>query len=187
MEMLVAGSLMALGLFILMTLLIRVSGVMNRVVVVSQLQQNCELTATRLTGFVARCDVGGVSFAQDPALTGLALHPIQDVLGNHYKRYDPYITLFSWTPTNTSLVETRSVPFSDDERWQPHKLDPDSIGVLSLRPPSRVLSRTVTRMELYSPDQNCPILLRMDFQTNAPGYGAQLVRLERYLNVRDVL
>ena len=83
MEMLVAGSLMALGLFILMTLLIRVSGVMNRVVVVSQLQQNCELTATRLTGFVARCDVGGVSFAQHPAIPGPALHPTQDLLPNH--------------------------------------------------------------------------------------------------------
>lgn len=187
MELLVAGSLLALGFFILITLLIRVSGVMNRVVVVSQLQQNCDLTAARLTSFMARCDVGGVSFSQDPALTGLALHPVQDILGNHYKRYDPYITLFCWSVSNSTLVETHSAPFTDDERWQPHKLDPDAIGLLSLSPPSRVLSRTVTRMELYSPDQNCPLRLRMDFQTNAPGYGAQLVRLERYLNVRDVL
>ena len=51
----------------------RTSGVMNRVLVVSQLQQNCEVTVNRLNSFASRCDVGGVSFAADPALTGLSL------------------------------------------------------------------------------------------------------------------
>lgn len=187
MELMVAASLLALGFFILVIMLIRVSGIMNRVVVVSQLQQNCDLTAARLSNFASRCDVGGVSFSQDPALTGLAVHPVREILGNHYKRYEPYITLFCWSPTNSTLVETHSLPLADDECWQPHKLDPDAIGILSLRPPSRVLSRSVTRMELYSPDQNCPVFLKMEFQTNAPGFGTQVVRLERYLNVRDVL
>ena len=42
-------------------------------------------------------------------------------------------------------------------------------------------------MELYSPDQNCPIQMVLDFQSIAPGYGAQVVHVERTLNVRNVL
>ncbi len=186
-EILVASSLAILGFLFLLTLLMRTSGVMNRVLVVSQLQQNCEVTVNRLNSFASRCDVGGVSFAADPALTGLSLHPVEDIVGSNYKHYADHITLFSWTPTNSTLVETHSQLFTDDERWQPHKLDPDAIGALSLLKPARVLSRSVSQMELYSPDQNCPILMRLDFLANAPGYGPQKIHLERYLNVRDFL
>ena len=176
-----------LGFFFLLTLLIRVSGVMNRVLTVSHLQQNCEMTVNRVANFASRCDVGGVSFAQDPALSGLSLHPVEDALDANYKRYAPCITLFSWTPANMTLVETQSLPFAEEQRWQPAKLDADAIGLLSLKPPTRVLSRSISRMELYTPDRNCPLLLRLDFQANAPGYGPQRVRVERYLSVRDAL
>lgn len=187
MEVLVASGLAVLGFLMLLGLLMRTSAVMNRVLTVSQLQQNCEVTVNRLTACVARCDVGGVGFCQDPALTGLALHPLQDVLGNGYKHYEPYVTLFSWTPANTTLVEVHSLPLAEAERWQPTRLNPDAIGTLSLLTPKRVLSQSVARMELYSPDQNCPLLLKIDFQSNAPGFGAQRVHVERFLNVRDAL
>jgi hypothetical protein len=187
MEILVAGGLTVLGFLFLLNLLMRVSGVMNRVLIVSQLQQNCEVTVTRLTSLASRCDVGGVSFAQDPALSALSLHPVEDLIDTNYKRYAPHLTLFSWTPANSTLVETHSAPLLEEQRWLPSKLDADAMGILSLKPPFRVLCRSVQRMELYSPDQNCPILLRLDFQANAPGYGPQRLRLERYLNVRDAL
>lgn len=186
-EMMVAAALAVLGFMMLLGLLTRTSAVMNRTLVVSQLQQNCEVTVNRLTNFAARCDVGGVGFCQDPALTGLALHPVQDVLGNGYKHYDPYVTLFSWTPTNNTLVEIHSLDLAPEERWQPTKLNPDAIGILSLVTPKRILSQMVTRMELYTPDENCPLLLKIDFQNNAAGYGIQRVHVDRYLNVRDVL
>lgn len=183
----VASTLTVLGFFFLLSLLMRTSGVMNRVLVVSQLQQNCEMTVNRLANFASRCDVGGVSFSQDPALTGLSLHPVEDIVGSNYKRYAPYTTLFCWTPANLTLVETRSAPLPEDQCWQPGRLDADAIGILSLKPPARVLSKSVARMELYSPDQNCPLRMRLDFLANAPGYGPQRVRVERYLNVRDFL
>ena len=186
-EVMVASTLAILGFLFLLTLLMRTSGVMNRVLIVSQLQQNCEMTVNRVSNFASRCDVAGVSFAADPALTGLSLHPVKDIVGSNYKQYEACITLFSWTPSNSTLVETNSVPFPEDQRWQPSRLDPDAIGILSLRPPTRVLSRSVSSMQLYSPDQNCPLLMRIDFQANAPGYGPQKVHVERYLNVRDVL
>ncbi|MBX3170970.1 MAG: hypothetical protein KF760_26420 [Candidatus Eremiobacteraeota bacterium] len=186
-EIMVAGSLTVLGFFFLLTLLLRTSGVMNRVLVVSQLQQNCEMTVNRVANFASRCDVAGVSFVQDPALTGLSLHPVDDIVGSNYKRYAAHTTLFSWTPSSLTLVETNSDPLLDDQRWQPSRLDADAIGLLSLKPPARILSKSVARMELYSPDQNCPLLMRLDFLANAPGYGPQRVRVERYLNVRDAL
>ena len=186
-EILVAGSLAVLGFFFLLNLLSRTAGVMNRVLVVSQLQQNCEMTVNRLTTQVARCDVGGVSFVQDPALSGLALHPIDDVEGDGHKHYASTLTLVRWTPATQALVEIPSLPLVPADQWQPTRLDADAIGQLSLRPVSRELSRSVSRMELYSPDQNCPIRLRLDFQSAAPGYGTQLVHVERFLNVRNVL
>lgn len=187
MEIMVASTLTVLGFFFLLNLLTRVSGVMNRVLVVSQLQQNCEVTINRISSFACRCDVAGISFCQDPALSGLSLHPVDEVVDTNYKRYASHITLFSWTPANMTLVETNSIPFTDEQLWQPSRLDADAIGLLSLQPAARVLSHSISRMELYSPDQNCPLLLRLDFQTNAPGYGPQGIRLERYLNVRDAL
>lgn len=187
MEVLVASSLAVLGFFFLLTLVMRTSGVMNRVLVVSQLQQNCEITVNRICNFTSRCDVGGVSFAQDPALTGLSLHPVDDIVGSNYKRYAVSTTLFRWTPATQTLVEINSLPLLDEQRWQPTRLDPDAIGLLSLKPPARVLSRSIARMELYSPDQNCPLLMRLDFLANAPGYGPQRIRVERHLNVRDLL
>lgn len=186
-EIMVAGTLTMLGFFFLLTLLMRTSGVMNRVLVISQLQQNCEVTLNRVANLAARCDVGGVSFTQDPALTGLSLHPVEDIVGSNYKRYAAYTTLFSWTPGNLTLVETHSARLLEEQCWQPHRLDEDAIGLLSLQPPTRVLSRSVAGMDLYSPDRNCPLRMRLDFLANAPGYGPQRVRVERYLNVRDAL
>jgi hypothetical protein len=186
-EVLVAGSLATLGFFLLLSLLMRVSGVVQRVVTVNSLQQNCRIATQRVVSTAERCDVGGVSFVHDPALRAIALHPVEEVTATARKRYEQTLTLFCWTPDKQTLVETHTAPLADADRWQPLKLTGDEIGLASLRPPTRVLSRTVTDMQLYSTDGNCPIRMRLYFGANAPGFGAQTVRVERYLNVHNVL
>ncbi|MBT9584333.1 hypothetical protein IV102_13405 [bacterium] len=182
-----ASSLAAMGFFLVLSLLIRVSGVVQRVVTVSSLQQNCKIATQRVIATAERCDVGGVSFVQDPALTAIALHPVEEVTATAHKRYEQTLTLYCWTRARQTLEEIHTAPLADPDRWQPHKLTGDEIGLASLRPPTRVLSRTVTDMQLYSADGNCPIRMRLDFGANAPGFGTQTVRVERHLNVHNVL
>lgn len=186
MELLVAGGLAAVLFLLLTSLLIRVSGVVQRVLTLNELQQTAEVLAGRIGSLTQRCDVGGVGFYQDAGLTALSLHPVEDVTPTAHKLYAETVTLLAWRPDNQTLSEIHSRPYPMKDRWQPIKLGPDAIQLLAQEPPRRILARTVLKMELTSPTGINPLLMKLVLQKNAPGGGPQSVVLERHLTLRNV-
>jgi len=160
--------------------------VVSRSQVISEIQQNGEMTVRRLLELTARCDGGGAAFLEEPTLVALALHPVEDVTSAGKKQYAEQVSLFAWRPDTRMLVEIWDDPLAPADRFLPLKLGADAMRLLSTRAQRRVLSRDVLEMSISTPSGAFPLYLRLKLMKYAPQYGPQTVTLERPLCLRNV-
>lgn len=184
-ELLIVSSLTLTFLGILVYLLFRVSGMVHRTAVVSELQQTAHLLFTQISQVAHRCDDGGATFLQEPGLAALALHPVEDVDLSARKEYAPQVMLFAWEATAQTLRQHRSNAIPPDQRYRPLKLGPEAIRNLALTPAVKVMSKHLAEFHLESPDGNFPLLLSFKLSRNAPGSGVIEIALSRYLVMRN--
>lgn len=181
-EVLVAGSLATVVFFIVINLLLRVSGVTNKISAITEIQQTSQMALSRLESLLQRCDVAGIKILQEQDISALSLHPVGEITPTSAKLYAPRISVLAWTPASGALREFQSDEQALNDRWQPIRLAGDQIRSLSNQRPVRVLCSAVTRMEITG--TVFPVLLKLDLSRNAPGYGWQSVHIERYLTLR---
>jgi hypothetical protein len=181
-EVLVASGLAAVAFFLLISLLVRVSGVTNKISAITEIQQTSQMALSRLEALLQRCDVGGIKILQDVDICALSLHPIGEVTPTSAKLYAPRISVLAWTPASGALLEFQSDEQALEDRWQPIRLGGDQMRDLTKQRPVRTLCTAVSKMEIVG--TVFPVLLKLDLSRNAPGYGWQRVHLERYLSLR---
>lgn len=179
-EILVTMALAVATFLVVVGLLVRVSGVTQRISVSADLQQTSEMVLARIQNQVQQCDLAGIVRFAEPDVIGLALHPVEQIATNTAKTYAERPILLAWQPTTQTLAEWRGPALSN--RFEPHRMTLPEARAALASPPTSILCKCVSRWELS--DTNMPLLLRIEFGKNAAGYGWQTVQVERYLNLR---
>lgn len=182
-ELLVAMTLGALALGIIVYLVMAALKVSFRGTARVELQQSAATVARTLSADLARTPIFGVTVLEQPSRTTLSVHPLSDVGTDGAQRWSSQLLLYHWEEGRVVRLEVPSG--STDRARRPNPADVTAwLGDSSL--PRRTLAREVEVFALRSaapgPVLEQPLTLVLELSRPAAGaQGAERYQLEQDL------